>query len=79
MWSCTWSWRWALFSDEDYEEVAEWLTGALRWWGAGWEPATKGAVTQARQRPGAKPMAELFSQVAVPVAGLDTEGAFLGP
>ena len=72
----------ALFSGEDYEEVVERLTGALRSWGswdAGWEPATKGAVTQARQRLGAEPMAELFSRVAVPVAGLDTEGAFLGP
>ena len=41
----------ALFSGEDYEEVVERLTGALRSWGswdAGWEPATKGAVTQAQ-------------------------------
>ena len=59
----------ALFSGEDYEEVVERLTGALRSWGswdAGWEPATKGAVTQARQRLGAEPLAELFSRVAVP-------------
>jgi hypothetical protein len=72
----------ALFSDEDYEEVAERLTGALRSWGSWdsrWEPPTKGAVTQARQRLGPEPVAELFSQVAEPVAGLDTEGAFLGP
>jgi hypothetical protein len=72
----------ALFADEDYEEVAERLTGALRGWGSWderWEPPTKGAVTQARQRLGPEPMAELFAQVAEPVAGLDTEGAFLGP
>lgn len=72
----------ALFSDEDYEEVAERLTGALRSWGSWderWEPPAKGAVTQARQRLGPEPMAELFSQVAEPVAGLETEGAFLGP
>jgi transposase IS4-like protein len=72
----------ALFSGEDYEEVTERLTGALRAWGSWdgrWEPPTKGAVTQARQRLGPEPMAELFSQVAEPVAGLDTQGAFLGP
>jgi hypothetical protein len=71
----------ALFADEDYEEVAERLTGALRgWrsWDCRWEPPTKGAVTQARQRLGAEPMAELFAQVAEPVAGMDTGGAFLG-
>lgn len=72
----------ALFADEDYEEVVERLTGALRSWGSWdrrWEPPTRGAVTQARQRLGPEPVAELFSQVAEPVAGLDTEGAFLGP
>jgi len=72
----------ALFADEDYEEVVERLTGALRSWGSWderWEPPTKGAVTQARQRLGPEPVAELFAQVAVPVAGLVGEGAFLGP
>jgi len=72
----------ALFADEDYEEVVERLTGALRSWGSWdqqWEPPTKGAVTQARQRLGPEPMAELFSQVAEPVTGLEAEGAFLGP
>jgi hypothetical protein len=72
----------ALFADEDYEEVVERLTGALRGWGSWdqrWEPPTKGAVTQARQRLGPEPVAELFSQVAEPVAGLEAEGAFLGP
>jgi Insertion element 4 transposase N-terminal len=72
----------ALFGDEDYEEVTERLTGALRSWGSWdrrWEPPTKGAVTQARQRLGPEPVAELFSQVAEPVAGLEADGAFLGP
>jgi hypothetical protein len=72
----------ALFADEDYGEVVERLTGALRSWGSWdrrWEPPARGAVTQARQRLGPEPVAELFSQVAEPVAGLDTEGAFLGP
>jgi Insertion element 4 transposase N-terminal len=71
----------ALFADEDNEEVVERLTGLRSWdsWDQRWEPPTKGAVTQTRQRLGPEPMAELFSQVAEPVAGLEAEGAFLGP
>jgi hypothetical protein len=73
----------ALFADEDYEEVAARLAGTLADWG-GWDESwdrapTSGGITQARQRLGAEPMAELFSQVARPVAELDTGGAFLGP
>ena len=69
----------ALFAGEDYEEVAARLTGALRWWGEqDWEVPTSGGITQARQRLGPEPLAEVFSQVAVPVADLDTAGAFLG-
>jgi len=70
----------ALFADEDYEEVAARLTGALREWGEqDWEVPTAGGITQARQRLGAAPVAEVFRQVAVPVADLDTAGAFVGP
>jgi hypothetical protein len=70
----------ALFADEDYEEVAARLTGVLRGWGeAEWEVPTSGGITQARQRLGPEPLAEVFSQVAVPVADLDTAGSFLGP
>jgi hypothetical protein len=72
----------ALFPDDDYEEVAVRLSETLRGWGCwdpGWEPPTRGAVTQARARLGSGPMAELFSQVVVPAADLDTAGAFLGP
>jgi hypothetical protein len=72
----------ALFAEDDYEEVAARLTETLRgWgcWGEDWEVPTKGAVTQARQRLGPEPMARVFSQVAEPVADLDTTGAFLGP
>ena len=72
----------ALFADEDYEEVVARLAGTLQgWgcWGEDWEAPTKGAVTQARQRLGPEPLAEVFGQVAVPVADLDTIGAFLGP
>jgi Insertion element 4 transposase N-terminal/Transposase DDE domain len=73
----------ALFADEDYEEVAARLAGTLADWG-GWEESwgrvpTSGGITQARQRLGPEPMEELFRQVAEPVAGLDTGGAFLGP
>ncbi len=43
-----------LFADDDYEEVAEKLTGLLAAVPGGrWEPPTRGAVTQAWQRLGA--------------------------
>jgi Insertion element 4 transposase N-terminal len=72
----------ALFADDDYEEVAARLAGTLRdWdcWADAWEVPTSGGITQARPRLGYEPLAELFSQVAAPVAGELTQGAFLGP
>jgi Insertion element 4 transposase N-terminal len=72
----------ALFADDDYEEVAARLAGTLRdWdcWDEAWEVPTSGGITQARQRLGSEPLAELFSQVAAPVAEELTQGAFLGP
>ena len=72
----------ALFAEEDYEEVATRLTETLASWGCwddSWSVPTSGGITQARQRLGPEPLAEVFSQVAVPVADLDTIGAFLGP
>src|SRR6476620_4842212 len=70
----------ALFADDDYEEVAARLTEALRGWGC-WgedgEGPTRGGITQARKRRGPEPLAQVFSQVAGPVADLDTAGAFL--
>src|SRR5215813_2031073 len=71
----------ALFAEEDYEEVAARLAETLRGWGCwedGWEVPTSGGICQARQRLGPEPVEELFGQVAVPVAELDTAGAFLG-
>jgi hypothetical protein len=71
----------ALFADDDYEAVARRLATTLDDLdvvGPRWEP-TSGGLTKARQRLGAAPLAELFSQVAGPVADLDTVGAFLGP
>ena len=44
----------------------------LRGWGCweeGWEVPTSGGITQARQRLGPEPLAEVFAQVAVPVGG----------
>ncbi len=67
----------ALFADEDYEEVAASLAGVLADWGAGWEPTSSG-LAQARKRLGPEPMAELFREVARPVAQEDTGGAFFG-
>src|SRR5579863_1237221 len=72
----------ALFAEDDYEGVAARLTETLRGWGSwdeGWEVPTRGGITQARARLGPEPVEELFGQVAVPVADLDTAGAFLGP
>ena len=71
----------ALFAEEDYEEVITRLAGTLTSWGCwdeAWSVPTSGGITQARQRLGSQPLAELFSQVAVPVADLLTQGAFLG-
>jgi Insertion element 4 transposase N-terminal len=72
----------ALFAEEDYEEVAARLAGTFADWD-GWEGSwdrapTSGGITQARQRLGPEPLAELFSQVARPVADMVTAGAFLG-
>ena len=72
----------ALFGEDDCREVAARLTETLRGrgcWGEDWEAPTKGAITQARKRLGPEaPMAQVFSQVAEPVADLDATGAFLG-
>ena len=54
----------ALFADDDYEEVAARLAGALGSWGCwdeGWECRRRAAITQARQRLGPEPLAEVFS------------------
>jgi hypothetical protein len=72
----------ALFAAEDYEEVAARLAGTLASWGCwddAWSVPTSGGITQARQRLGAEPLAELFAQVARPVADQLTRGAFAGP
>jgi len=70
----------ALFAEEDYEEVAARLTETLASWGCwdqSWAVPTSGGLTQARKRLGPEPVELLFDQVAVPVAGELTRGAFL--
>jgi hypothetical protein len=71
----------ALFADDDYEEVATRLTETLVAWGCwddAWSVPTSGGITQARQRLGYEPLRRLFGEVAVPVAGELTRGAFVG-
>lgn len=69
-----------LFADDDYEEVATKVTGSLsRWgcWDAGWSVPTASGITQARKRLGPEVLAEVFEQVAGPVADALTRGAWL--
>jgi hypothetical protein len=69
-----------LFADDDYEEVATKVTGSLSRWGcgdAGWSVPTASGITQARKRLGPKVLAEVFEQVAAPVATMGTRGAWL--
>jgi hypothetical protein len=68
-----------LYPDDDYEEVAEKLTGMLAMVpGARWEAPTRGAITQARQRLGYGVIREVFQRVARPAATAPTAGAWLG-
>ncbi|MEU8404563.1 IS4 family transposase [Nonomuraea sp. NPDC048892] len=68
-----------LFADDDYEEVAEKLTGLLAAVpGSPWEPPTRGAITQARQRLGSEVIREVFERVTRPAATAATTGAWLG-
>jgi hypothetical protein len=69
-----------LFAEDDYTEVATKVTGSLsRWgcWDAGWSVPTASGISQARKRLGPKVLAEVFEQVAAPVATVSTRGAWL--
>jgi hypothetical protein len=69
-----------LFAEDDYEEVATKVTGSLSGWGcwdASWSVPTASGITQARKRLGPKVLAEVFEQVAAPVADSLTRGAWL--
>ena len=61
-----------LFADEDYEAVMARLTETLASWGCWdqeWTVPTSGGITQARTRLGSAPLARVFDEVAVHVAG----------
>jgi hypothetical protein len=61
-----------LFYDDDYEEVAQKVTGSLDEWGcwdASWSPPSASAITQARKRLGSGVMREVFEAIATPIAG----------
>jgi len=70
-----------LFTEDDYEEVATKVTGALDefgCWDPGWSVPTAGGISQARKRLGPRVLAEVFETVAGPVADPSTRGAWLG-
>jgi hypothetical protein len=70
-----------LFTEDDYEEVATKMTGALDAWGcwdASWSVPSAGGISQARKRLGREVLAEVFEQVAGPVAGGPTRGRGCG-
>lgn len=69
-----------LFPDDDYEEVATKVTGALSrfgCWDAAWSVPTASGITQARKRLGRRVMPEVFEDVVAAVATPDTRGAWL--
>jgi hypothetical protein len=62
----------ALFTEDDYEEVATKVTGSLDrfgCWDAAWSVPTASAITQARKRLGREVFPELFERTCGPVAG----------
>lgn len=70
----------ALFADEDYAAVMSRLVEALEplgCWDPAWTQASTSGLAQARRRLGAEVFADVFSQVARPVATPDTRGAFI--
>jgi hypothetical protein len=69
---CLW-----LYRDVAYEDVLQCLLESWRWLDLpDWKVSSKGAITQARLRLGEEPMRMLFEQVAKPLAGVDTQGAW---
>lgn len=66
-----------LFRDVSYEEVLECLIESWHWLDLpGASGATKGAITQARDRLGEEPMRLIFESLARPLAGRQTPGAW---
>jgi len=61
----------ALFSSLGYEEVMRNLVEGLSWqsgWRQAWQIPSQPALTQARTRLGAEPLAQLFARACVPLA-----------
>ncbi len=70
----------ALHSEGSYEDVLALISDGIAWAGRaeGSGPlANKAAISHARDRLGAEPLALLFDRVAVPLAQEDTPGAWL--
>jgi len=68
-----------LFCGDAYEEVMRKLVNGLRFlqtWTDDWQVPTSSAISQARTRLGAAPLAGLFDRVAVPIARPGTRGAW---
>ncbi|MGH2708185.1 MAG: transposase domain-containing protein, partial [Actinomycetota bacterium] len=69
----------ALFSSAGYEEVIRSLVEGLAWesgWRRAWKVPSQPAISQARARLGAEPLAELFARGCVPLATPSAPGAF---
>ncbi|MGH9920729.1 MAG: IS4 family transposase, partial [Nitrososphaerales archaeon] len=69
-----------LFTESSYREVMRKLTEGLRERiarSASWSVPTRGSIAEARQRLGVPPIRALFDRVARPLAGPQTEGAWL--
>jgi hypothetical protein len=69
----------ALFSQAGYEEVMRSLVEGLAWgsgWRQAWRVPSQPAISLARGRLGAAPLAELFARGCVPLATPGTPGAF---
>lgn len=68
-----------LFFDDAYEEVLRKLVNGLKFlgnWRGEWHVPTSSALSQARTRLGAAPLAALFDRVAAPIAQPGTTGAW---
>ena len=69
----------ALFAQSGYEEVMRSLVEGLAWgdgWKTRWSVPSQPALTQARQRLGEEPLADLFRRGCEPLGRTDTPGAF---
>lgn len=68
-----------LFTRQSLGQVLVKMLKGLRllWPEPAFQTASKGAISQARYRLGARPLVELFHRICQPLAGPETKGAFL--